>query len=61
MLKRALLLVVILIGTLVAIAVAHTALMPRASVAVVPLSQLPVDKQAVAERLAAAVRFSTIS
>lgn len=61
MLKRALLLLIILIGTVVAIAVAHTALMPRASMAVVPLSQLPVDKQAVAQRLSAAVRFSTIS
>lgn len=61
MLKRVLLLVVILIGTLIAIAVVHTALTPRPSVAMVPLSQLPVDKQAVAERLAAAVRFSTIS
>ena len=61
MLKRILLPIPALIVALLLVAVAHTALMPGADLPAVPLSQLPVDKQAVVQRLSAAVRFSTIS
>jgi len=61
MLKRSLLLLLALVVVVPGIAVLRTALAPVARFETVPASTLPVDAGVAAQRLAAAVRFRTIS
>lgn len=61
MLKRGLLLLLALVVAVLGVAVLRTVLAPQATYATVPASTLKVDGEAAAQRLAAAVRFRTIS
>ncbi|HWY23539.1 MAG TPA: M20/M25/M40 family metallo-hydrolase, partial [Nevskia sp.] len=61
MLKRSLLFLLVAVVLVLGAAVLRSALAPAAQYAAVPASTLPVDQQAIAQRLAAAVRFQTIS
>jgi carboxypeptidase PM20D1 len=61
MLKRGLLLLLAVIVLLLGAALAHTLLLPHPAPPALPLAGIAVDQPAVAQRLAAAVRFQTIS
>ncbi len=61
MLKRSLLFLLVAVVLVPGVAVLRSALSTGTQFPAVPASTLPVDEQAVAQRLAAAVRFKTIS